>query len=436
MPDVHAKLSASGAKRWMACPPSADLEMQFEDEGSGYAAEGTLAHELAEQILRYNNGEISKKAFSTRLNKLKQDPLYNQEMQDYIESYANQVWEVVNETRAVCPDALILFEQRLDFSEYVPEGFGTGDVVIVADDMVNIIDLKYGKGVGVSAKDNPQLRLYGIGAYLEHSMLYDIQRVRMTIIQPRLDNLSTEELAVEELLDWADDEVRPKAALAMAGEGEFQSGEHCRFCKARKTCRARAEYNLELAKYEFEEPALLTKEEIGEVLWRAEQLAAWAKDITEYAFEEAMKGEKFDGWKLVEGRSNRKYADETAVRECLEKAGYPEKAILKPQELQGITVIERMLGKKQFSELLGSLVIKPEGKPVLVPESDKRPELSAADSAVDDFSEESDDAYNCEQELMVLEAIPPHKPVEHYLESMKGKYTESTICWAYAETVK
>ena len=244
MPDTHALLGPSGAKRWMSCPPSARLEESFQEESTDYAAEGTLAHKLAEQILRYNNGEISKKALTGRLNKLKADPLYNQEMQDYIEDYANRVWEVINETKASCPDALILFEQQLDFSEYVPEGYGTGDVVIVADDMVNVIDLKYGKGVGVSAEDNPQLRLYGLGAYLEHSMLYDIRRVRMTIIQPRLENISTEEMAAEELLDWAETEVKPKAALAYVGEGDFQVGEHCRFCRARKTCRAKANSNL------------------------------------------------------------------------------------------------------------------------------------------------------------------------------------------------
>lgn len=387
MPDVHARLSASSAKRWMSCPPSVALEEQFLDVGSEYAEEGTFAHSLAEQMLRYNNGEISKKAFTTRLNKLKENQYYSQELQEYIEDYTKAVWEIVNETKASCPDALVLFEQKLDFSEYVPDGFGTGDVVIVADDMVNIIDLKYGKGVGVSAEDNPQLRLYGLGAYLEHSILYDIKRVRMTILQPRLENVSVEELSSGELLDWAEYEVRPRATLAMAGAGEFRVGDHCRFCKARKTCRARADYNLELTKLDFQDAELLTREEIGEVLQRAEQLTAWAKDITEYAFTEAMRGEKFDGWKLVEGRSNRKYEDEARVKECLTSAGYPETDILKPQELLGITAIEKLLGKKNFAEILGGLIIKPEGKPVLVQESDKRPELSTTSYAQEDFKE-------------------------------------------------
>ena len=344
-----------------------------------------MAHSLAEQILRYNNGEISKKAFTGRLNKLKADPLYDKEMQDYIEDYANRVWETVNEVKAACPDALVLFEQQLDFSDYVPDGFGTGDVVIVADDLVNVIDLKYGKGVGVSAVDNPQLRLYGLGAYLEHSMLYDIRRVKMTIIQPRLENISTEELPAEELLFWADTEVRPKAALAYAGEGDFQVGDHCRFCRARKICRARAAQNLELAKFEFADPPLLSDEEIGEVLQKADELAHWVKDITEWALAEALKGKKFDGWKLVEGASRRKYSDQAKAEVALTTAGYALEAIRKPVELIGLTDMTKLLGKKRFEELLAGLVIKPEGKPTLVPVLDKRPELNTADAATADF---------------------------------------------------
>lgn len=390
MSGVHSILSASGAARWTACTPSAQLESQFEEEQSSYAAEGTFAHAMAELILRYNNGEMTKKAFSIRFNKMKTNEFYSQELQDYVEDYVKSVWEIVNETRAVCPDALVLFEQRLDFSEYVPEGFGTGDVVIVADDLVNIIDLKYGKGVGVSAEGNPQLRLYGVGAYLEHSMLYDIQRVRMTIIQPRLENISSEELPAEELLSWAENEIKPKAQLAIAGEGEFKVGDHCRFCKARKTCRARAEYNLELAKMEFQAPELLSDREIGEVLGRADELARWVTDITGYALEQALKGVRFPGWKLVEGRSNRKYEDEELVKMRLLAAGYHKEDILKPEELLGITALEKFLGKKCFAERLGDLIIRPAGKPVLVVESDKRPELSATASAQDDFSTEID----------------------------------------------
>ena len=391
MPDVHALLGPSGAKRWMSCTPSVRLEEQFPDSSSEYADEGTLAHSLAETILRYNNGEISKKAFSTRFNKIKADPMYNQEMQDYIEDYTQRVWEIANEMKASCPDALILFEQRLDFSEYVPDGFGRGDVVIVADDMINIIDLKYGKGVGVSAEDNPQLRLYGLGAYLEHSMLYDIRKVRMTIIQPRLENISVEELTAEELLDWAEREVRPKAAQAYAGEGEFKVGDHCRFCKARVTCRARAEYNLELTKLDFVDPALLTDEEIGEVLRRADELDHWVKDVTGFALAEALKGTKYEGWKLVEGTSRRRYTDPARVIQVLLEEGYKAEDVQKPVEPKGLTDMTKLLGKKLFEELLASLVIKPEGKPTLVPESDKRPELNRVAEAKQDFDNKMDE---------------------------------------------
>ena len=386
MPDVHARLSAGGAHRWMACPPSVKLEEQFPDKGSAYAAEGTLAHTMAETIIRYNNNEITKRAFSTRMNKIRKEELYGKDMEEYISDYAQNVWEIFNEAKASCPDAQLLPEQRLDFSEYVPDGFGTGDIVIIADDMVQVIDLKYGKGVGISAKENPQLRLYGLGAYLEHSMLYDIRRVKMTIIQPRLENISTEELSGEELLEWAEKEVRPKAELAMKGEGEYQTGEHCRFCKAKAVCRARSEYNLELSKLEFRNPDTLEEWEIGEILQRAEELNSYVSDVRDYVFDQALNhGKKYEGWKLVEGRSNRKYLDEGKVRETLIEAGYPDEDITETKVL-GITAMEKAIGKKVFGEVLGDLVIKPEGKPVLVSETDKRPEINTADSAKKDFA--------------------------------------------------
>lgn len=385
MPDVHARLSASGAHRWMACTPSVKLEEQFPDKGSAYAAEGTLAHTMAETIIRYNNNEITKRAFSTRMNKIRKEELYGKDMEEYISDYVQNVWEIFNEAKASCPDAQLLPEQRLDFSEYVPDGFGTGDIVTIADDMVQVIDLKYGKGVGISAKENPQLRLYGLGAYLEHSMLYDIRRVKMTIIQPRLENISTEELSVEELLEWAEKEVRPKAELAMKGEGEYQTGEHCRFCKAKAVCRARSEYNLELSKLEFRNPDTLEEWEIGEILQRAEELNSYVSDVRDYVFDQALNhGKKYEGWKLVEGRSNRKYLDEKKVRETLIEAGYTDEDITETKVL-GITAMEKAIGKKVFGEVLSELVIKPEGKPVLVPETDKRPEIHTADSAKKDF---------------------------------------------------
>lgn len=387
MPGIHALLSGSNSSRWMSCTPSARLEEQFPEEESKYAAEGTFAHSLAELILRYNNGEITRQEFTETYNERKNDPYYSRELEDYIGEYTRYVWEIINETRASCPDALVLFEQRLDFSEYVPGGFGWGDVVIVADDVVNVIDLKYGKGVGVSAENNPQLRLYGIGAYLEHSLLYDIRRVRMTIVQPRHENILIEELSVEELIQWAEDVVKPKALLADAGEGELCVGDYCRFCKAKYTCPARADYNLELAKYEFADPRLLDKDDLSEILGRIDELVHWASDVKDYTLAEALKGEKFTGWKLVEGISRRKYIDQEQVKTALLEAGYEETKIQKPAELIGITEMTRLLGKKQFGTLLSDLVVKPEGKPVLVPESDQRPELSTAESAKSDFAD-------------------------------------------------
>lgn len=384
MPDVHAKLSASGAKRWMSCPPSVHLEAQFKDASSEFAEEGTFAHSLAETIINYNLHNMTKAEFNKAYKKLQENEYYNKELQEYIDSYQHFIFECVNEAKAQTKDVTVLTEQRLDFSEYVPEGFGTGDVVIISDGLLHIIDLKYGKGVGVSAEGNPQLRLYGLGAIEAFGMLYDFDRVRMTINQPRLDNVSSEELSVEELQTWGNEVVKPLAELAMSGGGEFAVGDHCKFCKARKTCRARAEYNLELTKMEFALPELLGDEEIGEVLRKAEQLQAWVSDITDYALQEAINGKKFDGWKLVEGRSNRKYADEIEVAKVLKEAGFDE-AVLYEKKLYGITAMEKIVGKKAMAETLGELIIKPQGKPVLVAESDKRPELNTADQAAKDF---------------------------------------------------
>ena len=385
MPDVHARLSASGAHRWINCPPSVLMEEQFPDKGSPYAAEGTFAHSLAELVLRYNNGEITKRQFTARLTKMKQDPMYSEEMMGHIENYTQLVWEQVNAAKAECPGAFALFEQRLDFSEFVPDGFGTGDVLIVSDDVLQVIDLKYGKGVAVSAEGNPQLRLYGLGAIMEHSVLYDIRKVRMTIIQPRLDNISTEELSVEELLNWAETVVKPRAALAIAGEGDLMVGEHCRFCKAMAVCRAQRDFQLELARYEFSDPDLLDDEEVADVLGRIDGLAKWADAVKAYALESAKAGRKFSGWKLVEGRSVRKYSDEGKCAEVLEANGID--GIWKPRELLGITAMTSLLGKKRFSELLDDFIVKPPGSPVLVPETDKRPELNSVDEARASFDD-------------------------------------------------
>ena len=381
----HAILSASSAYRWLACPPSARLEEQFAETISTYAEEGTLAHALAETKLRLYLRQITARECAKRLQELEKNKYYSASMLDYIETYAAIVLEKVNEAKARSADAVMLLEQKLDFSDWVPEGYGTGDVVIISDGVLEIIDLKYGKGVPVSAEDNAQMKLYALGALATFDSLYDIKTIRMTIVQPRLDSVSTDEITPNLLYWWADTELAHRAQLAWDGQGEFQAGEHCRFCRARFNCRARAEANLELAKMDFKKPELLTDEEIGEVLERADELKAWVSDVFEYALIQARDhGKKFPGWKLVEGRSVRQYADEDAVAKKLTEAGYKEDQIFQ-KKLFGITSMEKLLGKTLFNELLGGLVVKPAGKPTLVPETDKRPELNSTAAAVADF---------------------------------------------------
>lgn len=383
---AHAKLSASGSSRWLACPGSVKLESQYPDVTTSFAEEGTAAHELSELMLQYKIGEITKRQYSGRLKKHKKGEYFSQEMLDHCENYTDLVVERVNEAKAKTKDALVLLEQRLDFSQWVPEGFGTGDVLVIADGVMEVIDLKYGKGVLVSAENNSQMRLYGLGAYNEYDLLYDIETVRMTIIQPRLDNVSTEELAADELLKWAEEVVKPTAEEAAQGSETFEAGSHCRFCKARAECRVRAEANLELAKHEFKEPELLSPVEIADVLAKADELKSWVSDIEGHALDQAYKhGVSYPGWKVVEGRSSRIYVDKEAVQDLLILEGYSEDEIHKPTEIKGITDMQRVLGKKQFDTLLKDFIIKPPGKPKLAPESDKRPALSSAASAAEDF---------------------------------------------------
>lgn len=368
----HAILSASGASRWMACTPSAVLEQQFENKSSVFAEEGTLAHELGELTLRFNLGEITKRTFNSKLKKIQENKLYSADMPDYVQTYVDTCLERVSETKATTPDALFKIEQRLDFSEWVPDGFGTGDFVIIADGTMEVCDLKYGKGVPVSANNNKQMMLYALGAIAEFNFLYDIQKVRMTIIQPRLDNISTFEVTTEDLLKWAEDYVRPRAELAIKGKGEFCAGDHCKFCRAKAICRARAEKNMELAKYDFEEPALLDNNDVAYILSKIDELVNWAGDVKDFALEQALNGEEYDGFKVVEGRSNRKYADTEAIVEILRDNNFNDPDIFKPSELITLTNMEKLVGKKKLTELIGDYIVKPAGKPTLAPITDKR----------------------------------------------------------------
>jgi len=371
----HALLSASSSQRWMNCPPSARLCENYDDKGSAYAQEGTDAHTLCEYKLQTALGIKAKDPTATLT-------YYDSEMEDCSNSYAEYILELLAIAKDFCPDPLVLTEQRVDFSKYVPDGFGTCDTIIVSDDRLTIVDLKYGRGVQVEAEGNSQMRLYALGALEMFDGIYNIQTVEAIVYQPRRDNISSETLSKETLLRWANEVLKPAAELAFAGNGEFQCGNWCQFCKAKHDCRTRAEHNLELAKYDFHSPPLLETYEIADILCRVDELVSWASDIKEYALTEAIKGVKFDGFKVVEGRSNRRYIDDTAVAETVTQNGHD------PYEhkLLGITAMEKLLTKKRFAELLGNLVEKPQGKPTLVPIRDKRQEINI-NSAADDFAD-------------------------------------------------
>ena len=372
----HALLSASGAYRWLVCTPSAQLERQFADETSTFAAEGTAAHALAEHKLRRFLKLRSRKPVSE---------FDSPEMEEYTNAYVTYACELIAEARKRSSDAIVLLEQKLDYSEYAPQGYGTGDLIIVSDCMLDVVDLKYGRGVAVSAQRNPQMMLYALGALQIFDSIFDIQTIRMTIVQPRLDNISTDVLPIAELLHWAETELRPRAKLALSGEGEYIAGEHCRFCRARRTCRARAEKNMELAKLDFKTPALLSDEEIGAVLAKVDELTAWAGDIKDYALSEAVSnGKQWPGHKVVEGRSSRKYMDEAKAAEAILATGSYREQDIYSKALLGITAMEKLLGKKQFGTVLERLIVKAPGKLTLVPLSDKRPEYNAASA---DFKE-------------------------------------------------
>lgn len=373
----HALLSASAAHRWMNCPPSVRLTERMEDKGSEFAAEGTDAHALCEHLLKKALGWLTSDPTENLTH-------YNQEMQDAAEGYAAYVLELLEAVKAHCRDPAVMIEQRVDYSLWAKEGFGTADCLLIADTELNVIDFKYGQGVQVDADHNPQMMLYALGAMELFNALYDIESVTMTIYQPRKANISICTMPVEELYDWAEQELRPKAELAWNGSGEYSCGEWCRFCKAKATCRKRAEKNLELAKYDFAPGPQLDDEDIEEILGQVDELVSWASDIKAYALQRAVRGHEWQGYKLVEGRSNRRYTDASAAAEAVQAAGYDP---YKKPEVLGITEMTRLLGKKRFSEVLGDLIEKPRGKPVLVPESDKRPPLN---TAADDFREVND----------------------------------------------
>lgn len=377
----HALLSASSAERWLNCTPSARLAEDIKDVSSPYAAEGTLAHELAEKLLRialYGNDLPDIAEFE----ELTKHELFYEGMLDEVEDYTNYVLETYNAALAKTKDAKIFLEQRLDFSNYVPEGFGTGDCIIIADGEMEVIDLKFGKGVEVSPIKNPQLKLYALGAYDKYGFIYGIESVTMTIAQVRLNNISSWTITANMLEEWAEAELKEKALLAYEGKGETFPGDWCTFCRVRHTCRARAEMFLGTYNKFKKDPDKLNAAEIAEILEQVNDIVKWTKEIKDFTLDEALKGTRYPGFKLVEGRSNRKIEDEDGFATVLLKEGYEEEKIYKPKEMEGITNLEKLMGKKKFTTLGTGFVIKPTGKPTLVPMDDKRPEL---DSPEEDF---------------------------------------------------
>lgn len=376
----HAVLSPSSASRWLSCTPSARLEMQYPDKAGDYAKEGTLAHEFGELRLKRYSGEIDNLEWTERTSELVKDSLYSESLEEYAGNYADFVWEKYLLAQKTTSDAVLHIEEKIDLTAYVPEGFGTGDAVILADGTMEIIDLKYGKGVQVSAVENKQMMLYALGALDMFGFMYAIHTVRMTIYQPRLDNVSEWEMPVEELLMWGMNELAPRAKMAFAGEGSFNPGKHCQFCRAKAQCRALAEKNMEIAQHEFDDASLLSDAEISKVLEQMDIFRNWMSAVEEYALQAALNGKTFPGFKLVEGRSNRKYVDEKKVADRLIENGYKSDLIYEPAKLKTITAMEKLVTKKAFTAILGDLIIKPQGKPTLVPVSDKRQEWNSAEN--------------------------------------------------------
>lgn len=374
----HAFLSPSASHRWLNCPPSAKLCAALPDQTSPYAAQGTDAHELCAYLVE------------KALDREVKDPteslsFYDAEMQTCAEGYAEFVMQEYELAKQTCPDTDVLIEQKVDFSKWVEGGTGTADCILLSDGTAEIIDYKHGLGVMVSAESeefggNPQLMCYALGLIDMFDGIYNIDTIRMAIYQPRRDNVSICQMSKDDLMKWAEETLAPTAILATKGEGEFKAGDHCQFCKVKATCRKRAEYNLEMAKYDFEVPATLEDHEIEAILMKVDQLTSWAEDVKEYALNQALQGKEYEHFKVVEGRSNRKYTDENAVAFAVKDAGFDpyEKKLL------GITAMTSLLGKKKFDELLGGLTMKPPGKPTLVSKSDKRPAMK--NTAQEDFN--------------------------------------------------
>ena len=381
MAGKHAILSPSAAHRWMNCTAAPLLEKDVEDKGSTFAEEGTLAHAYCAKKLKEflglsvddENAEIAQLA----------EKYHSGEMDEYTDTYKTIVLEKFNAARTKTKDAQLLVEVKLDFSHYVPDAFGTSDAIIIADGVMEVIDFKYGKGVKVSAVENPQMMIYALGACDLFNFEYNIQKVRMTIVQPRIDNLSEFEINATDLINWAVDELQPKAKEAYAG-GKQKPGEWCQFCKVKAKCKALATTCVN-AQQLNQDPKLISKEEMERnILPLLSTFKTWLSGVEEYSLQQALDGVQYQGFKIVEGRSIRKITDQSAVMELLGKEGFAKESYIKPTELRSITDLEKLIGKKRFGTLCADYINKPQGKPTLVPESDKRP---AFNQAADDFKD-------------------------------------------------
>ena len=375
---VHALLSPSASHRWLHCTAAPRLEEGIKDEGSDYAAEGTLAHAYCAMKLKNFLG-LPTDGEKEEIAAL-QEKYGTGEMDEYTDTYATIVLEKYNAARAATPDAQLLVETRLDFSDYVPEAFGTADAIIIADGTMEVIDFKYGKGVKVSAVENPQMMIYALGAYARFAFEYRIDNLRATIVQPRIDNLSEYEITVEELTAWAANVLTPAAEKAYKGEGPQTPGAWCQFCKVKNQCRALASKCKEVVAVD---PKLITPEELAkDVLPMVPIVKTWISGVEDFALAQALSGVQLPGWKIVEGRSVRKITDTDSVAAVLTKNGYKQNDIFKPVEMRTITDLEKLVGKKQFAAMCGEWINKPQGKPTLAPEGDKR---KAIDPIADDF---------------------------------------------------
>lgn len=384
MPTQHALLSASGAHRWLHCTGSPLLEKDFPDSTSVYAQEGTLAHELCELKLMAYTGEITKRKLTSMKNRLMKSELWQPEMDSSSETYLDYIKDI---TMSYTVKPVILTEKRVDFSRYVPEGFGTADCLILAGDTLHVVDYKHGKGVVVDADHNPQMMLYALGAMSELSLLYRFNFVHMTIVQPRVSNISEFTMTAEELIEWGETVVKPKAEAAISGNGEFEAGDWCRFCRAKQQCKTRYESNDSLypelsAQHD---PRLITLDELGRYLKRGKDMAAWLEDMKEYALSESLAGADVPGWKAVEGRGSRAFTDTDEAVDTLVKNGIDE-SVLYERRVLTLAQMEKAVGKKAFGELVGDLVVKNPGKPTLVEESDKRPRITNQPTAADVFN--------------------------------------------------